>query len=50
MTYTATIPGPAAPFARPRFNGARGYQDPTYAAWKRSAALLLRAALHGGPA
>ena len=50
MTYTATIPGTPVPFARPRFNGARGYQDPTYDAWKRSAALILRAALHGGPA
>ena len=50
VTYSATIPGPAVPFARPRFNGGRGYQDPTYAAWKRKAALILRAALKGGPA
>lgn len=50
VTFTASIPGTPIPFARPRFAGKRGYQDPTYAAWKRGAALILRAALHGGPA
>ena len=40
----ATIPGPPVPFARPRFSAGRGYQDPAYAAWKRGAALILRAA------
>ena len=46
----ATIPGPAVPCARPRFSAGRGYQDPAYAAWKRCAALILRAALKGAPA
>lgn len=41
MNFTATIPGRAIPFARPRFSGGRGYQDPAYAAWKRGAALIL---------
>ena len=43
---TATIPGPPVPFARPRFDGrsGRAYQDRDYAAWRRGAALVLRAA------
>ena len=49
MTFTAFIPGRPVPFARPRFNGGRGYQDPTYAAWKRGAAFILRAAAAGEP-
>lgn len=49
MTILATIPGPAIPFARPRFSAGRGYQDPAYAAWKRCAALILRAAGGGRP-
>lgn len=38
-----TIPGPAVPFARPRPGGGHFYQLPSYAAWRASATLVLRA-------
>jgi Holliday junction resolvase RusA-like endonuclease len=43
VTLACTIPGHAVPFARPRFAGRRGYNEPGYAAWKRAAALCIRA-------
>jgi Holliday junction resolvase RusA-like endonuclease len=45
----AFIPGDPVPFARPRFNHGRAFQSPEYAAWKRGAALILRAAMAGRP-
>lgn len=32
------IPGKPVPFARPRFNNGRGFQDPEYKAWRTTAA------------